>query len=109
MAQTQYVSFSNIMASPAPVFKRPGTPYRFTPPPALQRISPWKSNSYTMAWPWIHSALGTKPFPKTFAGELSANFRESISSSKSQRRSFHGFEHKPETTEYTCNEDICSH
>jgi hypothetical protein len=22
---------------------------------------------------------------------------------------FHGFEHKPETTEYTCNEDICSH
>jgi hypothetical protein len=22
---------------------------------------------------------------------------------------FHGFEHKPQTTEYTCNEDICSH
>src|ERR1700731_2522521 len=22
---------------------------------------------------------------------------------------FHGFEHKPETTVYTCNEDICSH
>src|SRR5271169_5948841 len=22
---------------------------------------------------------------------------------------FHGFEHKPETTEYTCSEDICSH
>jgi hypothetical protein len=22
---------------------------------------------------------------------------------------FHGFEHKPETTGYTCNEDICSH
>jgi hypothetical protein len=37
MAQTQYVSFSNIMSSPAPVFRRPGTPYRFIPPPASQR------------------------------------------------------------------------
>jgi hypothetical protein len=73
---------------PRPVFRRPGTPYRFTPPPALQRISHWKSNSCTMAWPWIHSALGTKPFPKTFARELSANFRESILSRKSRRRSF---------------------
>ena len=33
-----------------------------------------------------------------------ANFKQEIAEAF-----FHGFEHKPETTVYTCNEDICSH
>ena len=44
-----------------------GMPYRFIPRSALQRTSLWKWSYYTMASHWIHWALGTKPFPKTFA------------------------------------------
>src|ERR1700692_713394 len=43
--------------------------------PRLQRTSPWRWSYYTTAWLWIHSALGTKPFPKTFATEWPAGFR----------------------------------
>ena len=64
-----------------------GMPYRFTPRPALQHTSLWKWSLYTMASHWIHSALGTKPFPKTFATRWSASFRESISRRKSRRHS----------------------
>jgi hypothetical protein len=35
--------------------------------PVLQHTSLWKWSFYTMASHWIHWALGTKPFPKTFA------------------------------------------
>jgi hypothetical protein len=62
-----------------------------------------------MASRWIPSASGTKHFPKTFATRCLANFREPISKRKFAQAFFEGFGYKPQTTEYTCNEDVCSH
>jgi len=62
-----------------------------------------------MASHWIHSALGTKPFPKTFATRLSARFPRVNFKKEISEAFFNGFGYKPQTTEYTCNEDICSH
>jgi hypothetical protein len=53
--------------------------------------------------------VGYETFPaevrtKVVAQFPRVNFKQDIAEAF-----FHGFEHKPETTVYTCNEDICSH
>ena len=53
--------------------------------------------------------IGYETFPaevrtKVVAQFPRVNFKQDISEAF-----FHGFEHKPETTVFTCNEDICTH
>jgi HD domain len=53
--------------------------------------------------------VGYETFPKDVRAQVVSRFPRVNFKQEIAEAFFHGFEHKPETTEYTCNEDICSH
>src|ERR1700687_2167404 len=53
--------------------------------------------------------VGYETFPEDVRAQVVSRFPRVNFKQEIAEAFFHGFEHKPETTEYTCNEDICSH
>ena len=53
--------------------------------------------------------VGYETFPEDVRTRVVSQFPRVNFKQEIAEAFFHGFEHKPETTEYTCNEDICSH
>jgi hypothetical protein len=53
--------------------------------------------------------VGYETFPEDVRARVVSQFPRVNFKQQIAEAFFHGFEHKPETTEYTCNEDICSH
>src|ERR1700737_824299 len=53
--------------------------------------------------------IGYEAFPEDLRKKVVAQFPRIDFKQQIAEAFFHGFEHKPETTVYTCNEDICSH
>ena len=53
--------------------------------------------------------VGYETFPEDIRAQVVSRFPRVNFKQEIAEAFFHGFEHKPETTEYTCNEDICSH
>ena len=53
--------------------------------------------------------VGYETFPEDVRNRVVSQFPRVNFKQQIAEAFFHGFEHKPETTEYTCNEDICSH
>jgi HD domain len=53
--------------------------------------------------------VGYETFPEDVRNSVVSQFPRVNFKQQIAEAFFHGFEHKPETTVYTCNEDICSH
>jgi hypothetical protein len=53
--------------------------------------------------------VGYETFPEDVRTRVVSQFPRVNFKQEIAEAFFHGFEHKPQTTEYTCNEDICSH
>jgi hypothetical protein len=53
--------------------------------------------------------VGYETFPEDVRNRVVSQFPRVNFKQQIAEAFFHGFEHKPETTVYTCNEDICSH
>jgi HD domain-containing protein len=53
--------------------------------------------------------VGYETFPAEVRTQVVGRFPRVNFKQEIAEAFFHGFEHKPQTTEYTCNEDICSH
>ena len=53
--------------------------------------------------------IGYETFPAEVRTKVVTQFPRVNFKQQIAEAFFHGFEHKPETTVYTCNEDICSH
>jgi hypothetical protein len=64
---------------------------------------------HTMAWELDSLGVGYEIFPEDVRTRVVSQFPRVNFKQEIAQAFFHGFEHKPETIEYTCNEDICSH
>ncbi len=53
--------------------------------------------------------VGYETFPEDVRDRVVSQFPRVNFKQEIAKAFFDGFEHKPQTTEYTCNEDICSH
>lgn len=107
MVQTRCVSFSNIMACRTLASAWDAIALHTTP-----GIAAYKPLEVELIYNGValdSLGVGYETFPEDVRNMVVSQFPRVNFKKEIAEAFFHGFEHKPQTTEYTCNEDICSH